>query len=161
MSRSAIIRILRNLALGIVLAIIYGGYLLLDKAAAISLNPRAVALFCLFAALALLPFLVGRRRVVQIALPLGLLCAILAVQFVDWDSRKPFLRALDRVEVGMTVAEVDAIMAGYMRRPSQPTTADEDAIVSYRHTTEGWGDSDIIVIRFTSGRVTSREYLPD
>ena len=86
MSRPTLTRFLKNLALGVALVITYGGYLLLDRTAAISLNPRAVVLFCGLAALALLPFLLGQRRVVQVALPIGLLCAILAVQFVDWTA---------------------------------------------------------------------------
>jgi hypothetical protein len=160
-SRRTPFRLLRDLALGVVLLITYGGYLLLDRLAAVSLNPRAVALFCGLALLALAPFLLGRRRATQIALPLGPLCAMLAVHFVDWDSRKPFLRALDRVEVGMTIAEVDATMAGFLRHPALPDSADGEAIISYRHTTEGWGDSDIGVIRFAGGRATSCEFLPD
>ena len=161
MPRIAPLTFLGNLVAGIALTVTGILYLLFDKLVAISLYPRAIALFIILGLLAAVPFLYGRRRIVQIALPIALLCAMLAVQFVDWDSRKPFLRALHRVEPGMTVSEVDAIMAGYLRSPAQASSADGESVVGYRHTTEGWGDSDIALIRFAGSRVTSREFLPD
>lgn len=158
MSRPALPILLLNLAGGFALAVTVGLYLLLDKAASITLYPVAVALFCGLALLALLPLLHGRRRGVQVALSLALLCAMLAVQFVNWDSRQPFLRTFNQIETGMTVEQVDALMAGFMRSPAH---GGDDMSVGYRHTDEGWGDSDIGLITIVDGRVAAREFLLD
>jgi hypothetical protein len=80
---------------------------------------------------------------------------------VDWNSRKPFLRDLDRVRPGMTVAEVDAIMARYERWPVDLGTTSAQQTVSYRHTTAAWGNSDIGLIMLDAGRVVGVTFLPD
>ncbi len=161
MSRSARLTTLLNLAGSLALLTVIGSYLLFDKLAAISLYPRAVALFSALGLLGSLPLLYGHRRATQIALPALLLATLFAVQFVNWDSCKPFLRALNRVEQGMTVAQVDALMTGFMRTPTQPDTLANDATLAYRHTDAGWGDSDIGLITFVNGRVVARQFLPD
>jgi hypothetical protein len=33
--------------------------------------------------------------------------------------------------------------------------------INYRHTTEGWGDSDWGLVTFQAGRVSQVEFLPD
>ena len=80
---------------------------------------------------------------------------------VDWNSRKPFLRDLDRVRPGMTVAEVDTIMARYDRLPVVLGTTSAQQTVSYRHTTAAWGNSDIGLIMLDAGRVVAVTFLPD
>ena len=161
MSRPARLTTSLNLAGGLALLAVIGGYLLFDKLAAISLYPRAVALFCALGLLGSLPLLYGHRRGTQIALTALFLATLLAVQFINWDSRKPFLRALNRVEHGMTVAQVDAVMAGFMRPPAQSDILADDVTLAYRHTDAGWGDSDIGLITFVNGRVVARQFLPD
>jgi hypothetical protein len=145
----------------VALAGVGGVYLLFDRLAAVSLYPVAVAFFVALGIVASLPLLYGRRRAVQVALPLLIVLLALAVQFVNWDSRKPFLRTLYRVETGMTVGQVDALMAGYMRSPAQAGTVGTTGEIAFRHTNEGWGNSDIGLVTFVDGRVASRELLPD
>ena len=159
MPRTALPDLLLNLVGGFALAATIGLYLVLDKGAAITLYPVAVALFCGLALLALLPLLYGRQRAMQIVVPIALLGAMLALQFVNWDSRKPFIRALNRVEVGMTIEQVDALMTGYMRSPAQGSGGETS--IGYRHTDEGWGNSDIGLITIVDGRVATRQFLPD
>jgi hypothetical protein len=105
------------------------------------------------------------------------LCAVvlLSVRFVDWNSRKPFLRDFDRVKVGMTESQVDQIMHGYMKeygggpppslRAYEPQFDEQGNIVTgwvtYRHTDEGWGNADWGEITFEDGRVVEKRFLPD
>jgi hypothetical protein len=97
----------------------------------------------------------------------GLLAtAVLGVRFVDWDSRKPFLRDFYQIQTGMTYEEVDELMTGYDKNisPFISTTSAgslQTGAVSYLHTNEGWGDSDVGLITFAGGRVISRNYYPD
>ncbi len=161
MRRPAPLTRLGHLVGGLALAATLGAYLLLDRLAAISLYPVAVALFAALGLLALAPLLPGRRRAAQVALPAALLCAVLAVQLVNWDSRKPFLRALHRIEPGMTVEQADAIMAGFIRTPAEPGRTSAEGMVSYRHTDQGWGNSDIGLIAISGGRVVTTRFLPD
>jgi hypothetical protein len=93
---------------------------------------------------------------------LGLfLAAMVAIYVTNWDSRKPFLTNLFRIEPGMTVAQVDQLMAGYFRSPATPGQLSADGRITYRHTDEGWGDSDWGLVTFQNGRVSQVEFLPD
>lgn len=87
------------------------------------------------------------------------LLAILLVRNLDWNTRKPFLRGLDSIRQGMTVEQADAAMQGFMRGPA--TGISEYGTVNYRHTDEGWGNSDIGLVTFADGVVSKVEYMPD
>jgi hypothetical protein len=151
-------------------------FLILDVGFALSVYLQFVAAYAAFWLLIgalLLVGLPGRERL----LILGLFIVVLvSMSFVDWNSRKPFLRDLYRVEQGMTVEQVEQLMADYTigtgwpacplglvatepasetLRPSQP-----DRLV-YRHTDEGWGNSDWGEVRFENGRVVEIHFLPD
>ncbi len=100
---------------------------------------------------------------------------LLSVRFVDWNSRKPFLRDFNWIKEGMTEAQVDRIMDGYMKgycggpppllREYEPEFDEQGKIitgwVTYRHTDEGWGDSDWGEVTFEDGRVVETRFLPD
>lgn len=161
MARPDRLTILLNGVSALMLAVVGGLYLVLDKGAAVSLYPAAIAFFCALGLVASLPLLYGRRRAIQIAIPVMIVLLALAVQPIDWDSRKPFMRALNQIEVGMTVEQVDALMAGYMRSPAQSGTVGGTNTIGFRHTNEGWGNSDIGLITIVDGHVASREFLPD
>ncbi|WP_338864803.1 hypothetical protein [Myxococcus stipitatus] len=108
------------------------------------------------------------------AVLLLLLC--MGMRWLDWDSRKPFMRDLSSVRPGMTVEQVEAIMGRYLRGtgwPENPFTrgnapgdfrAGELQVADsrvYRHTNEGWGNSDWGVVRFEAGRVVDVTFSPD
>lgn len=96
---------------------------------------------------------------VKLALISTFLLLILVVRNVEWNSRKPFLRALDAVQAGMTTEQVDATMRGFVRGPQAGVS--EYGTVSFRHTDEGWGNADIGLVTFAEGRVVKVEYLGD
>ena len=57
-----------------------------------------------------------RKRIKRTSFGCLLFLAMLAAMYlVPWTSRKPFLKALDRVQLGMTRVEVEQIMTGYIR----------------------------------------------
>ena len=125
---------------------------------------------------------------------LGVLAAVVAfvtvLFLVDWTTRKPFLRDLARVRVGMTEAEVRRIMGRYMEGtgwPASPfdtptntgtlsilgsssqyatTTSPDghmvirDSLV-FRHSLDGAFNSDWGIVSFSSGRVVGVEFSPD
>lgn len=87
------------------------------------------------------------------------LLLILVVRNIEWNSRKPFMDALNQIQTGMTVAQADAVMRGFMGGPHAGFS--EYGTVGYRHTDEGWGNADIGLVTFGDGRVVKVEYLPD
>lgn len=142
-----------------------------------------------FAAALLRPVAVPRQ-----SLRLGGLAVVIAgvaaLYFVDWSTRKPFLRDLDRVQVGMTEAEVRRIMGRYMEGtgwpaiPGSSTNAPgtlnvvgsearyaaeasstgqlviRDALV-FRHSNDGAFNSDWGIVSLADGRVVKVEFSPD
>jgi hypothetical protein len=101
------------------------------------------------------------------------LVALFSVPFIAWNSRKPFLRDLYRVREGMTRAQVDEIMGQYMGGDyGGPPSSSSDCVydeqghllagsITYRHTNEGWGNSDWGVVTFENGRVVETRFYPD
>ena len=165
----------RYVLLAFPLGFALGFYLLLDLALAVSVYPLFVAVYAALWCLVTLLLLWGApaRRTLAIV---GLVAVVVfSVRFVNWNSRKPFLKDLFRIKEGMSAAEVDQIMGDYMTgggvsmgspRPrldgqlaEQGATA--TGTISYRHTNEGWGNSDWGEVSFENGRVGNVLFSPD
>ena len=84
--------------------------------------------------------------------------ALLVLHLVPWTSRKVFLAEFGRVENGMSVERVHSILAPVSISPERQTDLTERG---YRHSDAPGFDSDIGVVRFTDGRVTATQFLPD
>jgi NADH:ubiquinone oxidoreductase subunit 3 (subunit A) len=151
-------------------------FLVLDVGFSVSVYLQFVIIYTLFWVLIGVLLLVGSPRRHKLLI-LGLLVAVLfSIRSVDWNSRKPFLKDLYHVKEGMTVEQVEQIMGRYMGGtcwPAHPLglpsgkaaieteeLAQPDRLV-YRHTDEGWGDSDWGEITFEKGRVVRTQFLPD
>jgi hypothetical protein len=163
----------RYLVLALALWVGLSLFLVLDLGfgLAVSVYPGFVAAYAAFWVLVgalLLYRRPTREKVITLLLFVVVLCS---VRFVDWNSRKPFLRDFQRIREGMTRVEVERIMGRYTvgdGRPIGSPTAAVDAqgniltgTVTYRHTDEGWGDSDWGVVTFESGRVVETQFMPD
>lgn len=128
-------------------------------------------------------------------IPLGALTLIVAIiatlHGVDWFTRKPFLRDLARVQVGMSEAEVRRIMARYVEGtgwPTAPNRAEAQAsdaaprdpgpprntshppgpgefqvpnTLVFRHSNEAAFNSDWAIISISDGKVTGVQFSPD
>jgi hypothetical protein len=151
-------------------------FLIMDVTYSVSVYWQFVAIYAAFCVLVGLLLLVGSPKREKLLI-LGLLVIVLfSLRFVDWNSRKPFLRDLYRVQEGMSLEQVEEIMGEYMGGaccPAEPLglsdgqeageaeqMAPPDRLV-YRHTNEGWGDSDWGEVHFENGRVVEVQYLPD
>lgn len=119
----------------------------------------ATAAFSAFFALPALVLLWRAPRRMKLVLIGSFLLLILVIRNLDWNTRKPFLRGLDNVQVGMTIAQADVPMQGFIRSPVGGIS--EYGTVNYRHTEESWGNADVGVVTFADGFVTRVEYLPD
>jgi len=156
----------RYLLLGMAFWVALSVFLILDLTGSISLRPGFVALYGLGWILVGLLLLYSRPLREKAVILTLFLVALCSVRFVDWNTRKPFLRALDRVTAGITEAQADEIMDGYLKGVSPMAQVDEQGgidwgTVSYRHTTEAWGNTDVGVLVFQNGRVVRVEFLPD
>ena len=139
---------------------------------AVSIYPKFVAVYAAFWVLVGALLLHGRptrEKGLMLAL---FLVVVASVRFIDWNSRKPFLKDFYRIKEGMTPAQVEQIMSDYMEgggRPLVPGRKDVfnergevvTGTITYRHTNEGWGDSDWGVVTFENSRVVQIEFLPD
>jgi len=148
-------------------------FLILDVNFAVSVYLELVVIYGGFWILVGALLLVGRPTRDKLLI-LGLFALLLSsIQFINWNSRKPFLRSFRRIEVGMSAPQVEETMIGYMvdygggSPGSQPQTQFDDdgrilnGSMTFRHTQEGWGDSDWGVVTFGDGHVVETRFLPD
>ena len=164
---------LRYVFLALALWIALSVFLILDLGLglAVSLYPTFVAIYAAFWVLVGALLLYGSPLRERILILLPFLLVVFSVRFVDWNSRKPFLRDLYSIKEGMTPAQVEQIMGAYMKGGGLPLDSPETEVdergevdtgtVTYRHTDEGWGDSDWGVVTFENGHVVEIEFLPD
>lgn len=164
---------LQYVFLALTLWIALSVFLILDLGLglAVSLYPGFVAVYAAFWVLVGALLLHGRPLREKALILLLFLLVVFSVRFVDWNSRKPFLRDLYSIKEGMTPAQVRRIMGDYMTGGGRPIDSPETEFdargeiltgtVTYRHTNEGWGDSDWGVVTFENGRVVKIDFLPD
>jgi hypothetical protein len=148
-------------------------FLVLDLLFAISLSYQFVALYAAFWVLVGALLLYDRTLYAKLVVLALFLIALWGVHIVDWTSRKPFLKDFYSIREGMTPAQVDRIMAGYIRETGNGPSGSESQYeynqqgeivsgsVTYRHTDKGWGDSDLGVVTIKQGLVTETRFLPD
>jgi hypothetical protein len=150
-------------------------YLLLDLALTVSVYWWFVGLYATFWVLVMLLLLWGAPARQKLLVLGSLALIVVSMRFVDWNSRKPFLRDLYRIKEGMSAEKVDQIMGDYMTcgavSPGNPgirldgrlAKEGEQAtgMISYRHTNEGWGNSDFGEVTFVDGRVVNVHFSPD
>ena len=151
---------------GLLLWIVLSSFLVLDLAGSVSLYPLFLGIYAVGTVMAVLVLLYPRPTREKALIVFTVLVIFVSVRAVDWNSRKPFLRDLERVEVGMTEAQVYQIMEGYRNETGSQPQADEQGrmisgTLSYRHTSESWGNSDIGILVFEQGRVVNVRFLPD
>lgn len=129
-----------------------------------------------------------KKRTVGTFVAYSLAIAILMVlHLMPWTSRKPFMQQLAKVQIGMTQAEVDQIMDGYMRGTGWPANPFADVApltevssgtslvaensrdgeltirdtVVFRHSNDGRFNSDWGVVTFRDDKVISVVFMPD
>jgi len=148
-------------------------FLILDFVFTVSLYVRFVAIYAAFWVLVGALLLWGRPLREELLILALFVIVLFSVRFIDWHSRKPFLRDLYSIKEGMTPAQVDQIMGGYMKGhyggpPGSHTQYEFDEQgdvvtggVTYRHTNEGWGNSDWGTVTFENGRVVYTRFSPD
>jgi hypothetical protein len=151
---------------GFLVWIVLSTFLILDLAGSVSLYPLFPGVYAVGMVVVVLVLLHPRPTREKALIVVLLLPIFLSVGAVDWNSRKPFLRDLRRVEVGMTQAQVDQIMGGYWHEIGSLTQVSESGglisgTLNYRHSSEDWGNSDIGVLTFEHGRVVYVRFLPD
>ena len=136
----------------------------------------------------MLPLVISCFSRSKLAVYLTFICCLVILHQVPWSSRKPFLRDLRRIKPGMTVAEVEAIMAKYVGQPGlspwptqthgprreypvyssaveQGPAPDENDdtlyYLEYRHTEHGDFYGDEGIVHFEKGKVSRVRFLPD
>jgi hypothetical protein len=143
-----------------------------------------------FAAALLQPVPV-RSQLARIGALVAVIAVIAVLYFVEWTSRKPFLRDLARIHVGMTKAEVQHIMRRYMEGTGWPASPFDKSTNSsgtltdvgsgsqystttsqsgemfirdslvFRHSDDGAFNSDWGIVSLSSGKVVRVEFTPD
>jgi hypothetical protein len=118
-----------------------------------------------------------RRQPLQVSALALVFVAMAALYFVEWSTRKPFLRDLARVQVGMSQAEVRQIMARYKEGtgwPAIPTSPPDSSAkpqprgelviphsLVFRHSDEAAFNSDWAIIALSEGKVARVEFSAD
>jgi hypothetical protein len=163
---------LRYLFLTFIFWIALSIFLVCDLAISVSVYFKFTIIYAGFWALVGALFLHDRPLREKISVLSLFLIVVFSTRFVNWNSRKPFLKDLYSIQEGMTPAQVEQIMGSYWIGgespfPNGPETErnEQGEIVTggitYLHTDEGWGNSDWGVVIFEHGRVVRVEFLPD
>lgn len=127
----------------------------------------------------------GRQHWIKVLL---LATMLLVVWLVPWTSRKRFLGDFYKVRLGMSVAECESIMRGYMKGTGWPALPGSrsggsladlssgstfvtsvsangelvlEGCIVYRHSNDGSYNSDWGVVKILDGKVVNVEFLPD
>ena len=162
---------------------------LLEIGAAICASAAMFTIYGLIWTGVLAPFLLRHPTRINYGIFLGLIVCLAILYFVPWNTRKPFMRDLEKVQIGMTGDQVEEIMGRYMKGTgwpvmpgaSSPTGQLVDAAsgitmattnspsgelvirdsITYRHSNKGAFNSDWGVVRFSNGIVTAKVFMPD
>jgi len=86
---------------------------------------------------------------------------ILSTRFVDWNSRKPFMRDLLRLREGMTGQQVKVIMGRYVTDQDAADVSQANGTLSYRHSNEAEYNADWGEVTLREGKVVGAEFSPD
>lgn len=108
----------------------------------------------------------NRWRSVRLRWLIAVNALVLSLYLVPWSTRKPFLRHFDSIRPGMTVAEVDRVMAGYWRyasltSPGPGQGAGPSGHITFRHSNHALLNMDLGGVTFQDGRVVDVDFLPD
>jgi hypothetical protein len=98
---------------GMVMLLLIGLIFVFLDGEAFSLSPIGLIWGVLYTALFGLLLTFRRPTWFKIAVIAVIIIFPLAIRPIDYGTYKPFLRKLDQVKNGMTIEQVDAIMAGY------------------------------------------------
>ena len=154
------------LSAGLLLLIALGIFIIFDLEIALSINTYITLAYAAF--WLIIGYLILRQHPKRYKLSLLaiFLTAILVIYSIDWNSRKPFLRDFHRIEIGMTATQVDQMMKNYIKfiGPTTQLNAQGDILagkISYRHTRQGWGDSDVIILTIENSQIVEISYYPD
>ena len=162
---------------------------LLEIGAAICASAAMFMIYGLFWTGVLAPFLFRHPTRIKYGIYVGLIICLVILYLVPWNTRKPFLRDLEKVQIGMTVDQVEVIMGRYMTGTGWPvmpgaasptgqlidassglTMATSNSpsgemvirdSITYRHSNDGAFNSDWGVVRFSNGFVVAKEFMPD
>ncbi len=149
------------------LALIGGAFTIGDLGLGVSASTPAVLIALGLGFLAASPLFFGGRRGVRrllaaVAIYAAFAAWIVTLRRVDWDERKPFLRAFQQIHVGMTRSEVEALMRTEFLGRKAPTSGWDASHERYTlDPDDARYDSEIVFIRISEGRVVSADYLPD
>ncbi|CAN5833376.1 hypothetical protein BH23PLA1_BH23PLA1_12010 [soil metagenome] len=146
------------------LAAIWLLFAIFDRLQGVSTLDLAVGLVIGLGVMVMLPLFVAsgrdlRRLMAAIAL-LGLFIgSVVGLRYMDWDMRKPFLRAYHRIEPGMTIEQVDDLMR-WEFRGNRPSLREESGGAVYiLDPADPRFKAEIILIKLLGGRVVSAAYL--
>jgi hypothetical protein len=81
---------------------------------------KSLAIYFGIWSLILLPFTTYKPSRLKSGLYALFVLCLVGLYVIPWNSRKPFLRDFDRIRPGMTFADVETIMEGYMKGTGWP-----------------------------------------
>jgi hypothetical protein len=156
----------RRIAVITLLSLLGGTCAFLDGLAGIMVFPQAILIAMGVGLLVAAPLFVGRRRSVRdMMIGIGVLGLyfgwVVALGQLDWDKRKPFIRAYARIQEGMTQREVEDCLRNQFGDRVPPSTIGPRSMSYCLDPNDGRYNSEFIMIHLEDGRVVSKKYEPD
>ncbi len=104
----------------------------------------------------------GLRRLLVAILVYGAFAGWIVVQrHIDWNVRRPFVRAYAMIRPGMTREQVEAALRQELRGKRLTARSDTWGVQYTLDPDDGRFNSEFIIIEMIEGRVVSTRYSPD
>ncbi len=140
-------------------------FILFDIDFALSLKYHFILLYFLFYILCFIALYKSRFKKMKFFMAILFLISLIIIRNIQWNSRKVFIKKFNQLNVGMSLKKTDEIMSDFIifRTESVDTLEKNKAvhIISYRHTNEGWGNSDMGIVYVQNDTIIRLKFYHD
>ena len=126
---------------------------------------RTILDIILFYILCIIALYKSRFKKIKFLMGILFLISLIVIRNIQWNSRKVFIKKFNQLNVGMSLEKTDEIMSDFIifRTVSVDTLENDKTahMISYRHTDEGWGNSDMGIVYVQNDTIIRLKFYHD